>query len=283
MALRGCHWFVALGLAASFHIVALLLFYQPAAKIEGGAREVGMTGFEIALGPASGSLANSKAVTESGEMVEEVVPQEIEQRVEQSDVVEIEPPPVVKEMPTLQPEIMPESKPQVAETPALESQAEPSVEPKSEPEVATAILSAKPKAADESNQAVKTVKAVKGVNGKQAVSNEQVVNNGDGSAGGGIPGAKKDYFSLLSTWLEKHKQYPRSAQRRRQEGTAYLRFVIDRTGQVLSYQVERSSGHRLLDREVERIILRAAPLPAMPSEMTLSKLELVVPFSFYTH
>ncbi|MDZ4262142.1 MAG: TonB family protein, partial [Pseudomonadota bacterium] len=60
------------------------------------------------------------------------------------------------------------------------------------------------------------------------------------------------------------------------------RFVIDRAGQVLSYQVERSSGHRLLDQEVERIIRRAAPLPAMPSEMTLSKLELVVPFSFYT-
>lgn len=275
MELRGRHWFVALALAASLHAVALLLFYRPAVEIEGGAKEVGMTGFEIALGPASGSLGNPEAAAELGEPVEEIVSQEIEPPVEQTDVAEIKPPPEEEvKTPASQPDRVPESAPQVVEEVALKRQAEPVVEPKSEAEVAAAMPSAEPKAIDASRQ------VVKGVNGKQATPSQQVVSNGDGSAGGGIPGAKKDYLAQLSAWLEKHKQYPRGAQRRRQEGTAHLRFVIDRAGQVLSYDVERSSGFKLLDKEVERIIRRAAPLPAMPSDITLSRLELVVPISF---
>jgi protein TonB len=60
-----------------------------------------------------------------------------------------------------------------------------------------------------------------------------------------------------------------------------LRFVMDPEGRVLSYRIERSSGHRLLDEEVREMIERASPLPAMPDGMQQARLELVVPVSFF--
>ena len=34
-----------------------------------------------------------------------------------------------------------------------------------------------------------------------------------------VDGARNDYFSLLRAWLERHKEYPRNARLKRQEGT----------------------------------------------------------------
>jgi periplasmic protein TonB len=93
-------------------------------------------------------------------------------------------------------------------------------------------------------------------------------------------GPPPDYLGHLRAWIERYKQYPRMAQLRRQEGTALLRFTMARDGRVLSHRVERSSGHAVLDREVEELIERASPLPAMPADMTQDRLEVVVPIAF---
>ncbi len=55
---------------------------------------------------------------------------------------------------------------------------------------------------------------------------------------------------------------------------------MSRDGTVLEYRIEQSSGHTLLDQEVEAMIERAQPLPAMPDFMTQARLELVVPVDF---
>ncbi len=96
----------------------------------------------------------------------------------------------------------------------------------------------------------------------------------------GRPGADAEYFSTVLAWLEKHKEYPRHAQARRQQGTAVLHFELDRQGHVLSYRIKSSSGHPDLDREVEAMIKRAEPLPPMPADMTQARLELQVPVQF---
>ena len=84
----------------------------------------------------------------------------------------------------------------------------------------------------------------------------------------------------LLAWLAKYKRYPRKAKIRRQQGTAMLYFEMDRKGRVLSYELQESSGYRLLDQEALALIKRAEPLPAMPSSMTQAQLELVVPIRF---
>jgi protein TonB len=93
-------------------------------------------------------------------------------------------------------------------------------------------------------------------------------------------GPPPDYLTSLRAWIERHKQYPRMAQLRRQQGTALLKFTMTRDGRVLTHSVARSSGHTVLDREVEELIERASPLPAMPADMTQDRLEVVVPVEF---
>ncbi|MGH6927532.1 MAG: energy transducer TonB, partial [Dongiaceae bacterium] len=113
---------------------------------------------------------------------------------------------------------------------------------------------------------------------------------GDGSADSGsdvaaidsaIRRGMADYQFLLQAWLEKHKKYPRRAKQRHWQGTVMLQFTIDRAGNVLDYRIRESSGHTVLDEEVEAMIRRAAPLPPVPEEMQSARLEFVVPVQFF--
>lgn len=92
--------------------------------------------------------------------------------------------------------------------------------------------------------------------------------------------ARATWQAQLLAWLEKHKRYPRVAQEQRQEGVVSLRFAIDRQGNVLSSQINKSSGFELLDNEVLALIERAKPVPAPPPEMGGSRFELQVPVAF---
>lgn len=135
--------------------------------------------------------------------------------------------------------------------------------------------------AGETNQVARVTPSVAGSAGKAGTETNRQAGSGDASSGGGLPGAEADYMALLQAWLEKHKEYPRRAQLRRQEGTALLYFVMDREGRVITHRLQESSGHRLLDREVEEMIRRAQPLPKMPDDMERAQLELVVPVQFF--
>jgi protein TonB len=94
------------------------------------------------------------------------------------------------------------------------------------------------------------------------------------------PQMKASFQAALLAHLERFKRYPRAALMRRDQGTAALRFVIDRAGHVLAASLERSSGHESLDDEVVAMIKRADPLPPIPPELPDSRLEFVVPIQF---
>ena len=80
--------------------------------------------------------------------------------------------------------------------------------------------------------------------------------------------------------LDQNKRYPQTSQRRRQQGTAMLRFTMDAEGNVLSFRLEKTSGHETLDAEVLAMIKRAEPLPKIPADLGRDRLELVVPVQF---
>lgn len=80
--------------------------------------------------------------------------------------------------------------------------------------------------------------------------------------------------------LERFKRYPAFARFDRQQGIAYVRFVMNRDGRVLSARIERSSGYALLDEETLALVRRAEPLPKPPPEVAGDTLELVVPVEF---
>lgn len=126
--------------------------------------------------------------------------------------------------------------------------------------------------------------AVSAETASEAVTNDPVSSStppgGQSTATGSEPGITPHYLDLVRDWLEKHKEYPRRARQRNQEGTAVLWFEVDRQGHVLAYRLIESSGHPILDRAVEAMIERASPVPAMPPDMRQAKLELAVPISF---
>jgi periplasmic protein TonB len=85
--------------------------------------------------------------------------------------------------------------------------------------------------------------------------------NSQGASGSRSPA---NWRSKLMARLERAKRYPSGAQRRREEGVAYVSFTIDGDGRVLSAQLSRSSGHPELDKEVVALVHRASPLPPPP-------------------
>lgn len=89
------------------------------------------------------------------------------------------------------------------------------------------------------------------------------------------------YFGKLLAWLDRHKHYPRAARKNRVEGVVYLHFVMDRSGKVLSYQIDKSSGAALLDQAALDMIRRADPLPPIPDDIPDETLDLVVPVEFF--
>lgn len=94
------------------------------------------------------------------------------------------------------------------------------------------------------------------------------------------PSAVAAWQQSLTAHLERHKRYPAAAVSRRQEGTAYIRFTMDRAGRVLAAVLERGSGVERLDRESLDLLERAQPLPAPPADVLGERIELVVPIQF---
>lgn len=282
MQIRWQHWLAALSAAILVHAGLAGLFYAPY-QPPAGVRGVGISGIEIALGSASNASDAASTVMEAEKTVDHIQSLAAPEH-------EVKPETVVESKPEPKPEPRAESKSMLQ--PILQAEQKRVLQPESVTTVPMSqpVLKAEMVAEAESEPVTKVranssvsqkQTAVQDINGRTGMKHRSESGNGDIDTGGGISGAEMDYLSMLRTWLEQYKQYPSRAQRRQQEGTVYLHFVVDREGKVLSFRVKRSSGYTLLDREVERMISRAAPFPAMPDELMQSRLELVVPISFY--
>ena len=177
--------------------------------------------------------------------------------------VETEVPPAP---PALKPEVVVKPKPEIKqeEEPLPEETPEPIEE---EPEVIpepveekASIASAPPKAELEDTKAAAP---------NQGVSTPAQQNN-----------QKLTWQNALMIKLNEAKRYPSRARRYRHEGVGYLRFSMDREGNVLSKSIEQSSGHEMLDNETLELIERAQPLPIPPNHIKGESLEFVVPIVF---
>jgi protein TonB len=93
------------------------------------------------------------------------------------------------------------------------------------------------------------------------------------------PDAAANYRAMISAWLESHKRYPESARQRGEEGSAALRFRIDRSGRVLDYGYA-STGYADLDAGLDEM-MRGAQLPPFPPSMTASRIEVSLTMQFH--
>lgn len=87
--------------------------------------------------------------------------------------------------------------------------------------------------------------------------------------------------SKLVNHLEQRKRYPRQAKSRHQQGVPWVRFTIDRQGNVLNVTLNRASGVSSLDQEVMALVRRAQPLPVPPEHIDDSALTMTLPVAFF--
>lgn len=93
---------------------------------------------------------------------------------------------------------------------------------------------------------------------------------------GGDATAHSAYIGTLRTLLERNKINPRT----NLIGTAVVRFSVNASGELLDAAIARSSGKKQLDDAALASVEKAAPFPAMPSELHRDKIEVSVPFRF---
>ncbi|MFO7854850.1 MAG: energy transducer TonB [Paracoccaceae bacterium] len=87
-------------------------------------------------------------------------------------------------------------------------------------------------------------------------------------------------MAALRAWIGRHKRYPQVAVRRRLEGQGLLRVRFAADGSVLDVDLRRSAGHAVLDAEILEMIRRASPLPPIPPELGVGRMEIVLPVRF---
>lgn len=78
--------------------------------------------------------------------------------------------------------------------------------------------------------------------------------------------------------LTQNQRYPPAALHKGAQGTAHIRFRVDRTGRILTARLAHSSGTAELDAAAVESV-RGTRLPPMPAGMT-GPVDLVLPLTF---
>ncbi|WP_262690112.1 energy transducer TonB [Kordiimonas aestuarii] len=60
------------------------------------------------------------------------------------------------------------------------------------------------------------------------------------------------------------QRYPRQAVDQKLEGTVKVQVTVAKTGSIIGFAINRSSGHEILDAEVLSLLGRINPLPTLP-------------------
>lgn len=90
----------------------------------------------------------------------------------------------------------------------------------------------------------------------------------------------QDFITMSTLEYVRRVNYPYEALRRNLQGTGRLLVRVDRSGRVLDWRISSSAGHRILDREIERVARQVRQLDPLPPEYTRSTADLIIPFAF---
>ncbi len=212
--------------------------------------------------------------TATSEPLPEPIPEPVEQPLPEPPPPEPEPEPEVAEAlpeppPVVEPEPLPEPEPEIDPIEQMVMAELENVEvpipmmrpppPKREVEKKDPAPKkvAKKQVQPLASQAARTAKA------EVAQSNRNAAAATANGAGRSVSPAK--WQSRLMSHLERRKRYPSASRSNREEGTVYVRFRIDDSGNVLSVSLSRSSGYPTLDSAVLDMVRAASPVPAPPA------------------
>ncbi len=278
MILRSRHWIIATSGALLFHAgLAYAFLYAP--KPTQGAKAEGVGGLEISI-----SMVASTVGAPAQKEVLPVEEPEPKPDVATEPIVEPEPEPVIEPEPVkkvqVEPVVIPKSAPKPVITPPKKPVVKKKVQPKSKPkQVVKKVKKSKPvlKEAPAKKQLGLQSQGASAKSTLKANRSDATTRQGGGRIVGKV---KPDYVTTLRRWLEKHKTYPKSAKRRRQQGVVILAFSITRDGQVPEFRIKKESGYKSLDEETVAMLKRAQPLPKFPKDMEGDILKIALPIQF---
>jgi len=165
----------------------------------------------------------------------------------------VKPKPIIKPKPIPKPIIKPKPIPKPIPQPIVEPISEPIEEPITEPIVEPISESVEVTESAQINEQIPTS------------PNPQVVSN---------------YSNLLRAHIAKHKKYPRIAQRRKMQGEVVIEIQIKGDGSLISKNIQKSSGHKVLDKEGMNMMEKSKPFPVPPEVMKDSVTTVLVPIAF---
>jgi protein TonB len=88
------------------------------------------------------------------------------------------------------------------------------------------------------------------------------------------------YRQRLTELLAGQQHYPRVAAQRGWEGEVRLRLQVARKGNLVSVQLDRSSGFEVLDQHALAMLEQLASLPPLPEGLDASEIQVVVPVNY---
>lgn len=94
------------------------------------------------------------------------------------------------------------------------------------------------------------------------------------------PGVSERYIQFSNALYASKVQYPPEALRREEQGRGLIRIVVARDGRVLRWRFAQSTGHRLLDREIERVATEVKQVDPLPSDYPADTAEVTIQFAF---
>ena len=169
--------------------------------------------------------------------------------------------PIVKPKPIIKPKPIPKPKPIIKPKPIPKSRPQPMVEPLSEP-IEEPITEPIEEPISESVEVTES-----------AQINEQIPTSPN-------PQVVSNYSNLLRAHIAKHKKYPRIAQRRKMQGEVVIEIQIKGDGSLISKNIQKSSGHKVLDKEGMNMMEKSKPFPVPPEAMKDSVTTVLVPIAF---
>lgn len=169
--------------------------------------------------------------------------------------------PIVKPKPIIKPKSIPKPQPIIKPKPIPKPIPQPIVEPISEP-IEEPITEPIVEPISESVEVTES-----------AQINEQIPTSPN-------PQVVSNYSNLLRAHIAKHKKYPRIAQRRKMQGEVVIEIQIKGDGSLISKNIQKSSGHKVLDKEGMNMMEKSKPFPVPPEAMKDSVTTVLVPIAF---
>jgi len=126
--------------------------------------------------------------------------------------------------------------------------------------------------------ATRTEKGGNGVHGIVGTEVSEGITTGQDIEFFGVKGQLKDgsnssVFEAIRSAIEKAKVYPLLARKEGMEGMVQVSFTIDEKGLPQDIRILKSSGYRILDEEVKKMLKKASPFPGI-------KGEIIIPITF---